>query len=84
MRTRNVVHKGLCRFIKEENTSEIQPVVIQKIQRIVSFLQHMEQEEEWQTVASWRRISLTEDRRGSWSLFVTQKGESRFALIGQR
>jgi hypothetical protein len=51
MRIRDVVHKGLCRFMEEDNISGIQPAVIQKIHRIVSFLQDVPREKARQTVA---------------------------------
>ena len=46
MKIRNVVHKGLRRFILEDNAAGVQPTVAPKLRRIVSFLQDMEREEE--------------------------------------
>lgn len=80
MRIRNVVHKGLRRFIEEDDASGIQPAVVQKIQRIVSFLQDMEREEELRSVPSWRAHQLTGDRKGTWSLFVTKNWRITFRI----
>jgi toxin HigB-1 len=75
-----VVHKGLRRFIEEDDASGIQPAVVQKIQRIVSFLQDMEREEELRSVPSWRAHQLTGDRKGTWSLFVTKNWRITFRI----
>ena len=73
MRIRNVIHKGLRRFIENGDASGLQPAVVTKVQRIVSFLQDMEVEDELRTVQSWKAHMLTGDRKGTWSLFVTKK-----------
>ena len=44
MKIRNVVHKGLRRFIQEDDAAGVQPAVAGKLRRIVSFLQDMERE----------------------------------------
>ncbi len=57
MKIRNVVHKGLRRFIEEDEAAGLQSAVAPKLRRIVSFLQDMEREEELRTVPSWKVIS---------------------------
>ena len=52
MKVRNVVDKGLRRFIEEDNPAGLQPAVVPKLRRIVSFLQDMGREEELWTVPS--------------------------------
>ncbi len=42
MKIRSVVHKGLRRFIENDDASGLQPVVVAKIRCMVSFLQDME------------------------------------------
>ena len=80
MKIRNVIHKGLRRFIEEDDASGIQPALAQKVQRIISFLQDMEQEEELRTVPSWKAHQLTGDRKGTWSLFVTKNWRITFRI----
>lgn len=80
MKIRNVIHKGLRRFIKDDDASGLQPAVVVKVQRIVSFLQDMEQEEELRTVPSWKAHKLTGDRKGTWSLFVTKNWRMTFRI----
>ena len=72
MKIRNVVHKGLRRFIEHDDASGLQPPVVEKIRRMISFLQDMAREDEMRRVPGWKAHLLTGDRRGTWSLFVTK------------
>ena len=63
MRIRNVIHKGLRRFIETDDASGLQPPVIEKIRRMVSFLQDMERKEELRTVPGWKAHILSGDRK---------------------
>jgi proteic killer suppression protein len=80
MKIRNVIHKGLRRFIEDDDASGLQPAVVVKVQRIVSFLQDMEQEDELRTVQSWKAHMLTGDRKGTWSLSVTRNWRMTFRI----
>ena len=80
MKIRNVIHKGLRRFIEDDDASGLQPTVVTKVQRIVSFLQDMEGEEELRTVLSWKAHMLSGNRRGTWSLFVTKNWRMTFRI----
>ena len=80
MRIRNVIHKGLRRFIENDDASGLQPAVVVKVQRIVSFLQDMEQEDELRTVQSWKAHMLNGDRKGTWSLSVTRNWRMTFRI----
>lgn len=83
MKIRNVIHKGLRRFIEDNDASGLQPAVVVKVQRIVSFLQDMEQEDELRTVQSWKAHMLTGDRKGTWSLSVTRNWRMTFRIDRQ-
>ncbi len=83
MKIKNVIHKGLRRFIEDDDASGLQPAVVVKVQRIVSFLQDMEQEEELRTVQSWKAHMLTGDRKGTWSLSVTRNWRMTFRIDRQ-
>jgi toxin HigB-1 len=72
MKIRNIIHKGLRRFVEADDASGLQPAVVSKVRRIISFLEDMEREEELRTVPSWKAHLLTGDRKGVWSLFVTK------------
>lgn len=83
MKIRNVVHKGLRRFIEKDDSSGLQPAVVSKLRRMVTFLQDMELEEELRTVASWKAHLLTGGRKGTWSLFVTRNWRLTFRIDAQ-
>ena len=80
MKIRNVVHKGLRRFIETDDNSGLQPAVLAKIRRMVSFLQDMEKEDELRTVPSWKAHQLTGNRKGKWSLFVAKNWRITFRI----
>ena len=80
MKIRNVVHKGMRRFIVDDDASGLQPAVVAKIRRIVSFLQDMGLEDELRTVPSWKAHLLTGNRKSTWSLFVTKNWRITFRI----
>ena len=80
MKIRNVIHKGLRRFIEQDDASGLQSAVVEKIRRMVSFLQDMEKEDELRTVPSWKAHLLTGSRKGTWSLFVTKNWRITFQI----
>ena len=80
MRIRNVLHKGLRRFIEDDSAAAIPPAAVPKLRRILSFLQDMEREEELRTVSSWKAHRLVGDRKGVWSLSVTKNWRITFRI----
>ena len=83
MRIRNVIHRGLRRFIESDDASGLQPAVAAKLRRMISFLQDMEREEEFRSVPSWKAHLLTGGRKGTWSLFVTKNWRLTFRIDRQ-
>lgn len=80
MKISNVIHKGLRRFIEDNDSSGLPAVVVPKIRKIVSFLQDMAQESELRTVPSWKAHPMTGDRKGTWSLAVTRNWRITFQI----
>ena len=80
MKIRNVIHKGLRRFIEDDDESGLQPAVVAKVRRMVTFLQDMDGEDDLRTVPSWKAHMLTGDRKGTWSLFVTKNWRMTFRI----
>jgi len=80
MKIRNILHKGLFRFIEDDDSSGIQPAIAPKLRLIISFLQDMEQESELRSISSWRAHQLTGDRKGTWSLSVTKNWRLTFKI----
>lgn len=80
MKIRNVLHKGLRRFIEDDDKSGIQAAVAEKLRRMISFLQDMEEEAELKTAPNWKAHQMTGDRRGTWSLSVTKNWRLTFRI----
>ncbi|MCY3829597.1 MAG: type II toxin-antitoxin system RelE/ParE family toxin [Rhodospirillaceae bacterium] len=80
MKIRNVSHKGLRRFIEQDDAAGLQPAVVPRLRRMLSFLQDMEREEELYTVPGWRAHRLAGDRKGVWSLSVTKNWRMTFRI----
>ena len=77
---RNVIHKGLRRLIESDDRSGIQPELVDKILRIVLFLQDMKNVIELRQITNWRAHILSGDRKGTWSLFVTKNWRMTFRI----
>lgn len=82
MLIRNVIHKGLRRLIENDDRSGVQPELVDKILRMVLFLQDMQSESELRQVTSWKAHVLSGDRKGTWSLFVTKNWRMTFQING--
>jgi len=80
MKIRNVRHKGLRRFIENDDASGLQTPFVEKLRNILSFLQDMEREEELRSVPSWKAHLLTGNRKGTWSLFVSKNWRLTFRV----
>lgn len=80
MKIRTVIHKGLRRFMEDDNSSGLAPAAIPKLRRMISFLQDMERMDELRTIPSWKAHQLTGDRKGTWSLFVTKNWRLTFRI----
>lgn len=82
MKIRSVRHKGLKRFIENDDASGLQAPFVGKLRNILSFLQDMEREEELRSVPSWKAHQLTGNRKGTWSLFVSKNWRLTFRIDG--
>jgi proteic killer suppression protein len=80
VKIRNVIHKGLRRFILNDDDAGLPAAVVSKVGKIVSFLQDMEEEGELRTVPTWKTHQMTGDRKSTWSLFVTRNWRITFRI----
>ena len=80
MKIRNVIHRGLRRFIERDDASGLSPPVVEKVRNIVTFLQEMEDAKELQDVPIWKVHQLSGDRKGTWSLTVTRNWRITFRI----
>jgi proteic killer suppression protein len=65
------IHKGLKNLYEEDVTKGVPQVAVDKLQKMLSFLEQMGEPEELRSLASWKAHTLTGDRKGVWSLSVT-------------
>jgi toxin HigB-1 len=77
---RSVRHKGLRRLLEADDASGLQPQTVDKLRKMLGFLQDMEREEELRTVSIWKAHQLTGERKGVWSLFVTKNWRLTFVI----
>jgi proteic killer suppression protein len=80
MQIRNVIHRGLKRFIERDDASDLAPAMVEKVRNIVSFLQEMQDVQELRDVPSWKAHQLIGDRKGIWSLSVTRSWRMTFRI----
>ena len=80
MNIRNVVHRGLRRFIERDDPSGLPPAVVEKVRNILTFLQDMDDAQELRDVPSWKVHQLTGDRKGTRSLSVTRNWRITFRI----
>ncbi|MFF9554125.1 MULTISPECIES: type II toxin-antitoxin system RelE/ParE family toxin [Methylobacterium] len=83
MRIRNVRHKGLKRLIVNDDRSGVPADTVDKLRRMIAFLQDMATEDELKTIPTWKAHQLTGGRKGTWSLHVTKNWRLTFAIEQQ-
>ncbi len=78
MRIRNIVHKGLYRLYSEDSSKGLAADTVDKLRKMLAFLQDMEDAGELRTIPVWKAHRLTGGRKGVWSLHVTRNGRLTF------
>jgi toxin HigB-1 len=72
VKIRNFLHKGLRRLYLEDSVKAVPPAALDKLRKMLAYLDSMEDPEELRALASWKAHMLTSDRKGTWSLSVTR------------
>lgn len=80
MRIRSFAHKGLKRLYADDSAKGVPPDSVDKLRKMLAFLDDMEQEEEVRSLAAWKAHILTGDRKGTWSLSVTRNRRLTFRI----
>ena len=80
MKIRNIVHKGLKRPYSEDSTKGVPPDTVDKLRKMLAFLDDMQEPEELRALPSWKVHTLTGDRKGTWSLSVTRNRRLTFRV----
>jgi toxin HigB-1 len=80
VKIRNFTHKGLKRLYSEAITKGVPPGTVDKLRKMLVFLDNMEDPEELRALTSWKAHTLTGDRKGTWSLSVTRNRRLTFRI----
>jgi proteic killer suppression protein len=80
VRIRNFVHKGLKKLYADDATKGVPPDTVDKLRKMLAFLDDMEDPEELRMLPSWKAHTLTGDRKGTWSLSVTANRRLTFCV----
>jgi toxin HigB-1 len=85
VRIRNFVHKGLKKLYVDDVARGVPPDSVNKLRRMLAFLDDMEDAEELRALPSWKVHILTGDLTGTWSLSVTANRRLAFRIdTGER
>ena len=80
MKIQNIVHKGLKRLYAEDNAKGVPPDTVDKLRKMLAFLDDMQEPEELRALASWKVHTLMGDRKGTWSLSATRNRRLTFRI----
>jgi toxin HigB-1 len=77
---RNFLHKGLQRLYTEGSSKGVPPDSVDKLRKMLAYLDNMEDAEELRALTTWKAHLLTGDRKGTWSLYVTRNRRLTFRI----
>ena len=80
MRIRSFAHKGLKRLYEDDSVKALPPDTVDKLRKMLAYLDNMEDPSELGRLAAWRAHTLTGDRKGTWSLSVTRNRRLTFRI----
>ena len=80
MQIRNIVHKGIKRLYMEDNAKGLPADTVDKLRKMLAFLQDMENAEELHAISPWKAHQMKGDRKGIWSLHVTRNWRLTFRI----
>ena len=80
VKIRNFVHKGLKRLYEEDSAKGVPPDTVDKLRKMLAFLDDMQDPEELRSLPVWKAHVLTGDRKGAWSLSVTRNRRMTFRV----
>lgn len=66
--------------MNDDDMSGLPPSHVDKIRKMLAFLQDMGREDELRTIPGWRPHRLAGARRGTWSLSVTRNWRITFRV----
>jgi proteic killer suppression protein len=69
---RSIAHKGLRRLYEENSSKGLSADTVNKLRKMLAFLDAMQNPEELRALPLWKAHILTGNRKGTWSLHVTR------------
>jgi toxin HigB-1 len=64
----------------EDSVKGVPPDTVDKLRKMLAFLDDMHDPEELRALATWKAHTLTGDRKGTWSLSVTRNRRLTFRV----
>jgi len=80
VKIRNFAHKGLQGLYTEGSTKGVPPGTVDKLRKMLGYLDNMEDPWELRALTAWKVHTLTGDRKGTWSLSVTRNRRLTFRI----
>jgi proteic killer suppression protein len=80
VRIRNIIHKGVRRLYEQDDPRGLPADVVDKLRKMLAFLDAIAAEEEVRDVPTWKAHRLTGNRRGTWSLHVSRNWRLTFEI----
>jgi proteic killer suppression protein len=80
VKIRNFAHKGLKRLYAEDIAKGVPPDTVDKLRKMLAFLDDIQDPEELRALPAWKAHTLTGDRKGTWSLSVTRNRRLTFRI----
>ena len=80
MKIRSIAHKGLRRLYEEDASKGVTADAVDKLRKMLAFLDAMQDPEELRALVTWKAHRLTGDRKGTWSLHVTRNWRLTFRV----
>ncbi|HEY9056617.1 MAG TPA: type II toxin-antitoxin system RelE/ParE family toxin [Aurantimonas sp.] len=82
MKLRSIRHKGLARFIQQNDPKGIRPDLVNRVRNILTALIAAEDVKAVQGPPGWRVHQLTGDRFPTWSISVSGNWRITFVVEG--
>ncbi|HTS78662.1 MAG TPA: type II toxin-antitoxin system RelE/ParE family toxin [Bryobacteraceae bacterium] len=80
MKICSFAHKGLKRLYEDDNARGVPSAVVDKLRKMLAYLDDMEDEEELRALPLWNAHKLNGGRKGEWSLTVTRNWRLTFRI----
>jgi proteic killer suppression protein len=80
VKIQSFAHKGLKRLYADDVRKGVPPDAVDKLRKMLAFLDNMENPEELHSLPAWKAHTLTGDRKGAWSLSVTRNLRLTFRI----